>query len=124
MTRLKKVILLGTMVLAVGATSATAFAASTTTDAIGVTNLDELKAQRLELKKETLADRVEDGIMTQEQADAILTQIEANQVVCDGTGSNRTGQMMGAGFGGNGQGGRGQGQGQGQGFCGNCTQTQ
>ena len=75
MKRFNKLILTGAMVLAIGATTATAFAdtASTTTGAV---SLDELKQQRLELKKEILADRVADGVLTQTQSDEIIAQIE------------------------------------------------
>jgi len=124
MTKMKKMILLGAMVLMMGATTVTAFAAtSTTSDGISITNLDELKAQRLELRKEILAEKVEAGLITQEQADAMIVQMEKNQAICDGTGGNGTGRMMGngagmmgRGSGANGQGGRGLGQG--------CYQTQ
>ncbi len=128
MTKLKKMILLGAMVLMMGATTVTAFAASSTTpDGISITNLDELKAQRLELRKEILAEKVEAGLLTQEQADAMIVQMEKNQTICDGTGGYGTGRMMGngsgmmgGGFGNNGQGGRGLG----QGSCLNLNQTQ
>ena len=78
--------------------------------------LDEFKAEMLEMKKDTLAARVAAGTMTQEQADAIIARIEANQANCDGTGAgcglNGAGCGMGTGFGqGRGQGGRGMGNG-------------
>ena len=125
MTRMKKVLLLGTMVLTIGATTATAFAAApvTTTGSIDAASLEELKAQRLELKKEILSDRVESGLITQDQADEFITQMEERQAVCDGTGSAGMGRRLGAGMGGNGQG-RGQGQGFGMGGCGNFNQTE
>lgn len=117
MTKLKKTILLGAMVLMMGATTVTSFAASSTTsEGISITNLEELKAQRLELRKEILAERVEAGLITQEQADAMIVQMENNQSICDGTGGYGTGRMMGGGFGANGQGGRG--------LCQGCYQTQ
>lgn len=82
--------------------------------------LDEFKAQILEQKKVTLAQRVKDGTLTQEQADQLLTRIQSNQATCDGTGTAGMGQMAGAGFGnGSGRGqGSGQGLGNGSGTCG------
>lgn len=116
MTRFKKILLPAVMVLSLGATTVTAFAASPATPSgLDASSLQEIKAQRLELKKEILADRVEAGLLTQEQADEITAQIQERQATCDGTGSDRIGQMMGAGFGSNGQG-KGQGLGQGNGL--------
>lgn len=83
--------------------------------------LDEFKAETLEMKKDQLAQRVEAGTMTQEQADAIIAQLEANQATCDGTGTAAIGRNAGAGFGmGGGQGrgaGGGRGMGAGNGAC-------
>lgn len=126
MTRLKKLVLLGAMVLTVGATSITAFAATSTTPAgVSASDLDEWKAQRLELKQEILSDRVEAGLMTQEQADAIIQQMVENQALCDGTGIGRQGTMMGRGNGGGyGQGYCGGGMGFGQGYRGGLSQTE
>ncbi|MGB7606444.1 MAG: DUF2680 domain-containing protein [Lutisporaceae bacterium] len=146
MTKLKKMVILGSTILAIGATSITAFAASPyttpaevvaaltgkTTESIiaervetnktygtianDAGKLDEFKVEVLEIKKDSLSQRVTDGSITQERADAIITAIEQNQVDCDGTGSARIGQGMGANFGGmNGQG-NGQGRGQGRGM--------
>jgi len=67
--------------------------------------LDEFKAVTLEQKKAILDQRVADGNLTQEQADAIYNAIVTNQATCDGTGSAAIGKSMGAGFGqGNGKG--------------------
>ena len=116
MTKFKKIILLSTMVLTVGAASVTVFAATpaATSGGIDTAKLEELKAERLELRKEILTDRVDAGIITQDQANTIIDQIEAKQAVCDGTGTYGLGRRMGAGFGngqslGNGQGRGGQG---------------
>lgn len=152
MKKFKRVIMAAAVVMMVGAASVTAFAASlysTPAEAVaGLTGrtaedvtaeryetgktygtiandagkLEEFQTEMLQIKKDILADRVEAGLMTQERADAIIAAIEENQATCDGTGLNRTGQKMGAGFGGmngNGQGyGRGMnGYGQGGGFC-------
>ncbi|AHF08735.1 DUF2680 domain-containing protein [Dehalobacter restrictus] len=77
--------------------------------------LDEFKDQMLEQKKAVLDQRVKDGTLTQQQADQILTRIENNQAVCDGTGSAGIGRGAGAGFG---QGkGMGSGRGSGTGSC-------
>lgn len=146
MKNMKKLILAGAVILAVGATTATAFAASpynTPAEALaGLTGrtvedvtaerletektygtlasdagkLDEFRDEMLQVKKDIVADRVEAGLITQEQADEIIAAIEENQASCNGAGSGRIGQKMGAGFGGmqgngNGQGNRGFGQG-------------
>jgi len=153
MTKLKKITAIGAMVLVIGATSLTAFAASKYNTpaeaAAGLTGktvesvinersetgktygtiandagkLTEFKNEVLQIKKDALAEKVAAGTMTQERADQIITAIEENQANCDGTGSARIGQKMGAGFGGmNGRGqGNGQGRGQGNG-SGSCTQ--
>lgn len=147
MTKTKKIIAIGAMVLVISATSITAFAASkysSPAEAVaGLTGktvesvvqerqdagktygaiaqeagkLEEFKKEKLQIVKDNLAKRVADGTMTQARADEIIKAIEENQANCDGTGSKKIGQMMGAGFGGNGQGkGRG-GAGCGQGNC-------
>ena len=51
-----------------------------------VGKLDEFKQEILEQKKEILQERVADGRLTQEQADEILFNLETNQANCDGTG--------------------------------------
>lgn len=61
--------------------------------------LDEFKKQMLENKKEILDQRVQEGRMTQENANRIYNQIKENQASCDGTGSARMGNGCGAGFG-------------------------
>lgn len=143
MKGIKKLLITGVAVLALTVGSVTAFAASqystpaeavagltgravqsvidertqtgktygTIANEVGV--LDEFKEEMLEMKKGMLAARVAAGEMTQEQADAILARIEANQANCDGSGigggSDRACGGMGARFGqGNGQA-RGQG---------------
>ena len=63
-----------------------------------VGKLDEFKTEILEQKKEILQERVADGRLTQEQADEILANIETNQANCTGTGLGR-GMMRGLGFG-------------------------
>lgn len=127
MTRLKKMVLLGTTILTLTAASATVFAASpaATPGAVDSTSLEELKEQRLELRKDILEERVDAGLLTQEQADEILSQIEERQALCDGTGAYGQGRGMGAGFGGGyGQGGcRGFSGGYGQGGCGLYNQN-
>lgn len=105
MTKFKKITLVGTMVLAIGATALTAFAAPKIS---------------LEDKKANLNSQVELGIMTAERADEIIKAIEENSVNCDGTGSAKIGQSLGAKFGSNGKGqgtggaNRGQGTGRGR----------
>lgn len=61
--------------------------------------LDEFKSQMLEQKKSSLDERVAEGSITRERADAIMTAIKANQANCDGSGSGGIGAKMGAGFG-------------------------
>lgn len=158
---MKKVLVTGAVVLAMGATALTALAATkalTPAEILaGLTGkpvetviaerneteqtygalasdygvLDKFQSQMLEEKKEYLEQRVKDGTMTQERADAILAAIEANQADCDGTGNgSRAG--LGAGFGGgcgvgigggNGGGyGRGNGNGAGGRGCGGVCQ--
>jgi len=144
MKKFKRLIMVGAMVMVVGATTVTAFAASsysTPAEALaGLTGktveaviaersetgktygtlandagkLEEFQAEILQIKKDILAERVAAGIMTQERADEIAAAIENNQTNCEGTGTARIGQGMGAGFGGmqgNGQGNRCFGQG-------------
>ena len=129
MKKFKKFAVIGLAMLVVGAMSVTALAASYKTPAevvaglIGKTvdgvieerndsgktygaiasdagKLSEFKSQMLEQKKAALQERVAAGTMTQERADEIIAALERNQPNCDGTGSGRIGQKMGAGFGG------------------------
>lgn len=78
--------------------------------------LEEFQAGMLETKRELLAKRVEDGRLTQEQADAILEAMLERQAICDGTGYQGESPGYGMGVGGYGQ---GYAQGQGQGMMGN-----
>lgn len=79
--------------------------------------LDEFKLEMLENKKAILDQRVEDGVLTAEEADAIYANMIENQANCDGTGINR-GNRLGMGFGmGSGKGsGYGQRLGNGEGY--------
>ncbi|HZW83319.1 MAG TPA: hypothetical protein VFF14_07890, partial [Candidatus Deferrimicrobium sp.] len=61
--------------------------------------LDEFKAENLVQKKALLDQRVKDGYLTQEQADAMYKSMEVNQATCDGTGSAGMGQRNCGGFG-------------------------
>lgn len=141
MTNLKKLAVLGAVVLTIGATSVTAFAVSAFTPAEiaanvtgktieevtnekfqnGITygevannygSLEEFQAAMLENKIAILSERVAQGTMTQEEADEIIEALKANQATCDGTGEARIGQSFGAAFGGM----MGNGQGQGMGL--------
>ncbi len=150
MIKFKKVLAVGAMALTIGATSLTAFAASNyktpAEAAAGVTGktvetvtqekaetgktygtiakdagkLDEFKKENLEMKKDNLKSQVESGKITQEKADEIIKAVEKNQAECDGSGSAKIGQGMGARVGSNGEGqgnggancGKGQGRGQ------------
>ena len=130
MKNLKKIALIGAVVLTVSATSITALAASSyntpaeivagltgksvesvTTEKIETGDtygalaneygvLDQFKSQMLEQKKAYLDERVAAGTMTREQADAIIASMEARQADCDGTCSGGAGARMGASFGG------------------------
>lgn len=141
MKRTKIALTVGMMVLALGATSLTAFAASnykTPAEAVAALTgktvesvvsektannvtygsiakdagkLEEFKQEQLQMKKDILEKRVADGTMTQERAEEIIAAIEENQLNCDGAGNAKIGQRMGAGFGS--MNGNGQGQGNG-----------
>lgn len=142
MTNFKKYVVLGTVVLAMAATTLTAFAASNySTPAEAVAGLtgktvedviiekretgktygtiayeagksEEFKNEMIATKKQILNEKVAAGTITQEEADKIIAAIEENQVNCDGTRTGKIGQKMGAGFGG--MMGQGQRQGNGQ----------
>lgn len=121
MTKFRKAIMIGVMLITMGATTMSSFAAVPATGVTGTPSLDELKAQRLELMKDRLEDRVEAGVITQAQADAMIARMKEYQALCDGTGGNGAGWMMGGGRGmmGNGyrSGGQGYGGGLGQTGC-------
>jgi hypothetical protein len=142
MTKIKKITAIGAMVLVIGATSITAFAASkysSPAEAVaGLTGkttasviqekqdtgksygaiaaeagkLEEFKKERLQIVKDNLAKRVADGTITQARADEIIKAVEERQAVCDGTGTGGAGCGMGAGLG------RGNGRGCGGAGCG------
>ena len=82
--------------------------------------LEAFQAGKLEIMKDRLDQAVEDGRITQEDADARVLQIEENQAACDGTGQGfrRNGTCAVGGPGWNSDNGsvNGQGFGQGQGF--------
>ncbi|RDU22648.1 DUF2680 domain-containing protein [Anaerosacchariphilus polymeriproducens] len=90
--------------------------------------LDEYKKASLEMKKNNLNAQVAAGTITQDKADSIIKSIEDNQSTCDGTGTAKIGQKMGAKFGSNGAGkgnqgsrmGRGQGSGCGMNSSSSC----
>lgn len=147
MTKMRKFLLTGAVVLAIGATSVTAFAslaynspaeavAGLTGKTVNKVNeerqstgktygtiakdagkLDEFKKANTQIKKDILAKRVAAGTLTQAKADEIIKALEANQEACDGTGSAKIGKSLGAGFGGGNGLRNGSGQGQGRG-CG------
>ncbi|MDD4096381.1 MAG: hypothetical protein PHP22_09100 [Oscillospiraceae bacterium] len=141
MKKFHKWIMVGMVVLALGATSVVALAASpydTPAEAIaaitGRTEEDvreeraetgktygaiaieagkqeEFKDAMTEMREDALVTKVEEGQLTQEEADAILARIQERQAECDGTGS---GQLNRENLGLFGQG-KGDGQGAGQG---------
>lgn len=61
--------------------------------------LDEFKKQALEQKKAYLDQRVKDGTLSKERADAIYDAMKESQSTCDGTGKASMGAGRGAGFG-------------------------
>ncbi len=66
--------------------------------------LDEFKAECLELKEQILKENVENGLLSQDEADDILAAIKENQAICDGTGNGNCwngtpGYGNGCGFG-------------------------
>jgi len=61
--------------------------------------LEEFKQQMLENKKSILDQRVEEGLLTQEEADEIYNNLKENIAACDGSGAARIGKANGVGFG-------------------------
>lgn len=61
--------------------------------------LDEFQKEMLEQKKAYLDQRVKDGTLSQERADAIYSAIEEAQSSCDGTGRAALGSGCGTGLG-------------------------
>lgn len=78
--------------------------------------LEEFKAQMLEQRKEILDLRVQEGKLTQEQADEMYNAMKDNQISCDSTGNAAMKGMYGAGFGQGSGMGDGQGAGRGKGM--------
>ncbi|MDD2992804.1 MAG: hypothetical protein PHG73_04590 [Pygmaiobacter sp.] len=77
--------------------------------------LDEFHDEMTANLEEILAERVADGTLTQERADAILAAHEAREEACDGTGTGLGGAGYGMGLGNGVGGGRGNGAGTGAG---------
>lgn len=129
MKRTKIALTVGMMVFAFGATSLTAFAASSyenpaeavaaltgrtvegvvaekTADNVtygsiakDAGKLEAFKGEQLQIKKDRLEERVSEGSMSQERAEEIIAEIEENQSNCDGGRTAKIGEKMGAGFG-------------------------
>ena len=156
MKKFHKWIVVGMVVLALGATSAIALAASpydTPAEAVaGITGRtedsvreervetgktygaiafeagkqEEFQAAMNEIREEALATKVEEGQLTQDEADAVLARIQERQAECDGTGSGQQNHENLGLFGqggqcegvcdGTGQGGQRKGQGNGMGL--------
>lgn len=143
--KLNKIIIAGLTVLTIAATSMTAFAFTYNTPAEIVAGLsgktvDEITEQRyesgktygqiaydeglweeyqdkmLESKKAFLDEKVNEGVLTQEEADEYYNNMIERQEYCSGNGGGYGG-MMGYGFGAGNNSGRGMGFGQGRG-CG------
>ncbi len=82
-----------------------------------VDKLEEFTAEMLENKKGLIQKRVDEGLLTQEEADEFIAAIEERIANCDGTGyGNRLGQGYGARFGNRSGCGFGSGGGRGNGF--------
>jgi hypothetical protein len=86
--------------------------------------LNEFKSEIITVKKARLNQRVEDGTMSRERANAIIDILEEKQANCDGTGPTQVGKNMQAGFGAAKGMGNGQGAGQGAGNSGGSGQGQ
>ena len=124
MKSLKKLAIVGAIVLALTVTTVTAFAAAYSSPAdiiAGLTGepadsiraekvesgstygtiadsygvLDAFEEQMLELKEARLQERVEAGRLTQEQADAIIAAMRENQANCDGSADGSCGGILG-----------------------------
>ena len=125
MKKIKNVAIVMAVILVIGVTSVTAFAASGYTSPAQIITsltgkptesiiadkaesgstygtianeagvLDEFKAQMLEQRKANLSERVTAGTMTQERADEIIAAMEENQANCDGSGTG-SGMRSGA----------------------------
>ena len=61
--------------------------------------LEEFESEMLQIRKNILTEKVENGTLTQNEADEILRRFEENSENCDGTGSDRLGQSYKIGFG-------------------------
>ncbi len=59
--------------------------------------LEEFQAEMLENRKALVQERVANGQITQEQADAIIKKMETNMANCDGTFTGRGGRGQGIG---------------------------
>ncbi len=118
MTKMKKLLIVGAVVLTVAATAVTSFAASeynnpaealaaltgkteeqliqekqesgTTFGAVAEENgvLDAFKAEVLQIRKDRIEAKVADGTLTREKADEMIKAIEDRMANCDGTGSS------------------------------------
>ena len=127
MKNVRNIVAAGVLTLAMGVTSMTVFAAAkydSPQDALaGITGksveeiaemkvenktygaiaaeagkLDEFKAELFEQKKEALQERVTEGKIAQEDADALLERVQEHQALCDGEGNPGEGLMEGAGL--------------------------
>ena len=58
--------------------------------ALDADKLDEFKAYMTERREAILDQKVADGVLTQEEADALKAQFEARQAECTGDGTNQS----------------------------------
>lgn len=118
--KVKKILIIFTVLLMIMGLSVTAFALEAEE-----TNLDSKIAQwkvaKLERMQERLDSLVSAGKLTMEQANTMLEAMKQRQADCDGTGCANQGECdgTGAGFGGFGRGNKGKGNGVGAGGFGN-----
>lgn len=61
--------------------------------------LEEFKQEMLAIKKDRLDEKVAEGILTQEESDEILARVSENQEDCDGTGNAQQNREMAGTFG-------------------------
>ncbi len=99
----KMILVIGAVLLLIGASTITALAApgfgAQCQLAGEYESAEEFQEAMLARKQAILDERVAAGTMTQSEADEIMTAMQENMASCDGSGSGRIGAGMGAGFG-------------------------
>lgn len=86
MMNIKKVLSVGIITLAIGVSSTgLAFASEGNIDL----SIDEIKAQRVEAMQQRLDERVNQGLITKEEADVRIKEMKDRMSNCDGSGIQR-----------------------------------